>query len=90
MTFKVVVDDPAHPFVEPDTSEQDSTGDTSAVALRDFGMCPLGAFQANEPVQAFDVQGHYLGAMREEKVRSLNAGVYLLRAGKNVRKVRVE
>ena len=90
VTFKVVVDDPAHPFVEPDTSEQDSTGDTSAVALRDFGMCPLGAFQANEPVQVFDVQGHYLGAMREEKVRTLNAGVYLLRAGKNVRKVRVE
>ncbi len=90
VTFKVVVDDPVHPFVEPDTSEQDSTGDTSAVALRDFGMCPLGAFQANEPVQVFDVQGHYLGTMREEKVRSLNAGVYLLRAGKSVRKVRVE
>ena len=90
VTFKVVVDDPAHPFVEPDTSEQDSTGDTSAVALRDFGMCPLGAFQANEPVQVFDVQGHYLGTMREEKVRSLNAGVYLLRAGKSVRKIRVE
>ena len=90
VTFKVVVDDPAHPFVEPDTSEQDSTGDSSAVSLPDFGMCPLGAFQANEPVQVFDVQGHYLGAMREEKVRSLNAGVYLLRAGKNVRKVRVE
>ena len=90
VTFKVVVDDPAHPFVEPDTSEQDSTGDTSAVALRDFGMCPLGALWTNEPVQVFDVQGHYLGAMREEKVRSLNAGVYLLRAGKNVRKVRVE
>ena len=90
VTFKVVVDDPAHPFVEPDTSEQDSTGDSSAVSLRDFGVCPLGAFQANEPVQVFDVQGHYLGTMREEKVRSLNAGVYLLRAGKNVRKVRVE
>ena len=90
VTFKVVVDDPAHPFVEPDTSEQDSTGDTSAVALRDFGMCPLGALWTNEPVQVFDVQGHYLGTMREKKVRSLNAGVYLLRAGKSVRKVRVE
>ena len=90
VTFKVVVDDPAHPFVEPDTSEQDSTGDSSAVSLPDFGMCPLGAFRTNEPVQVFDVQGHYLGAMREEKVRTLNAGVYLLRAGKNVRKVRVE
>ena len=90
VTFKVVVDDPAHPFVEPDTSEQDSTGDSSSVSLRDFGMCPLGAFRTNEPVQVFDVQGHYLGAMREEKVRTLNAGVYLLRAGKNVRKVRVE
>ncbi|MBR4348815.1 MAG: glycosyl hydrolase [Fibrobacter sp.] len=90
VTFKVVVDDPAHPFVEPDTSEQDSTGDSSAVSLPDFGMCPLGAFRTNEPVQVFDVQGHYLGTMREEKVRSLNAGVYLLRAGKSVRKVRVE
>lgn len=90
VTFKVVVDDPAHPFVEPDTSEQDSTGDSSAVSLPDFGMCPLGALWTNEPVQVFDVQGHYLGTMREEKVRSLNAGVYLLRAGKSVRKVRVE
>ena len=90
VTIKVVVDDPAHPFVEPDTSEQDSTGDSSSVSLRDFGMCPLGAFRTNEPVQVFDVRGHYLGAMREEKVRTLNAGVYLLRAGKNVRKVRVE
>lgn len=90
VTIKVVVDDPAHPFVEPDTSVQDSSGDTSSVALRDFGMCQLETFRAGEPVQAFDVQGHYLGTMREERVRALDAGVYLLRAGKSVRKVRVE
>lgn len=90
VTIKVVVDDPAHPFVEPDTSVQDSSGDTSSVALRGFGMCQLEAFRAGEPVQVFDVQGHYLGTMREGKVRALDAGVYLLRAGKSVRKVRVE
>ena len=91
VTFKVVVDDPAHPFVEPDTSVNDtSVTDTSSVALRDFGMCQLEAFRAGEPVQVFDVQGHYLGTMREERVRALDAGVYLLRAGKSVRKVRVE
>lgn len=90
VTIKVVVDDSAHPFVEPDTSVQDSSGDTSSVALRGFGMCQLEAFRAGEPVQVFDVQGHYLGTMREERVRALDAGVYLLRAGKSVRKVRVE
>lgn len=90
VTIKVVVDDPAHPFVEPDTSVQDSSGDTSSVVLHGFGMCQLEAFRAGEPVQVFDVQGHYLGTMREERVRALDAGVYLLRAGKSVRKVRVE
>ena len=91
VTFKVIVDDPAHPFVEPDTSVNDtSVTDTSSVALHGFGMCQLEAFRAGEPVQVFDVQGHYLGTMREERVRALDAGVYLLRAGKSVRKVRVE
>lgn len=94
VTIKVVVDDSAHPFVEPDTSVTDTSGDTSSVALR--GFCPGGVldagrlFGAGATVQVFDVQGHYLGNMREENVRTLNAGVYLLRAGKNVRKVRVE
>ena len=92
VTIKVVVDDPAHPFVEPDTSVNDSTGDTSSVALRGLvggaSMCPM--FGEGATVQVFDVQGHYLGNMREENVRTLNAGVYLLRAEKNVRKVRVE
>jgi hypothetical protein len=45
---------------------------------------------AGATVQVFDVQGHFIGNMREERVRALNAGVYLLRAGKSVRKVRVE
>jgi len=108
VTIKVVVDDPEHPFVEPDTSVNDtsvtdSAGDsTTAIGLRGFGefypggaldaggasVCPL--FNAGEPVQVFDMLGHSLGIMREEKVRTLGAGVYLLRAGKNVRKVRVE
>ena len=92
VTIKVVVDDPAHPFVEPDTSVNDSTGDTSSVALRGLAggvsVCPM--LGAGATVQVFDVQGHYLGNMREENVRTLNAGVYLLRAEKNVRKVRVE
>ena len=93
VTFKVVVDDPAHPFVEPDTSVTDSSGDTSTVALRGLvpEICSMQqGFSVGEPLQVFDVQGHYLGAMREEKVRTLNAGVYLLRAGKFVRQIRVE
>lgn len=84
VTIKVVVDDPDHPFVEPDT-----TKDTSITALYGFGG-RVSEICTGSPVQVFDVQGHYLGTMREESVRSLNAGVYLLRAGKNVRKIRVE
>ncbi|WP_141398349.1 hypothetical protein [Fibrobacter sp. UWT3] len=99
VTFKVVVDDPAHPFVEPDTSVNDTSvtdtsshDSTTAIGLRGLAggapACPL--LGAGATVQVFDVQGHFIGSMREERVRALNAGVYLLRAGKSVRKVRVE
>ena len=87
VTFKVVVDDPAHPFVEPDTAK-----DTAITFLRGLvpEICSMQGPRVDDAVQVFDVQGHYLGAMREEKVRTLNAGVYLLRAGKSVRQIRVE
>ena len=99
VTFKVVVDDPAHPFVEPDTSVNDTSvtdtsshDSTTAIGLRGLvgGAHACQLLGAGATVQVFDVQGHFIGNMREERVRALNAGVYLLRAGKSVRKVRVE
>lgn len=63
VTFKVIVDDPDHPFVEPDTSKQDSTGDSSSVALPDFGTCRYEAFRSGEPLQVFDMQGRFLGTL---------------------------
>ena len=99
VTFKVIVDDPDHPFVEPDTSVNDTSvtdtsshDSTTAIGLRGLAggvpACPL--LGADATVQVFDVQGHFIGNMLEERVRALNAGVYLLRAGKSVRKIRVE
>ena len=90
VTIKVVVDDPAHPFVEPDTSVTDSTGDTSSVALPAFGMCRLEAFRAGEPVQVFDVQGHYLKGVPEFRPQDFRPGVYIVKQGVRVRQVRVQ
>ena len=90
VTIKVVVDDPAHPFVEPDTSVTDSTGDTSSVALPAFGMCRLEAFRAGEPVQVFDVQGHFLKGVPEFRPQDFRPGVYIVKQGVRVRQVRVQ
>ena len=90
VTIKVVVDDPAHPFVEPDTSVTDSTGDTSSVALPAFGMCRLEAFRAGEPVQVFDVQGHFLKGVQEFRPQDFRPGVYIVKQGVRVRQVRVQ
>ena len=80
VTFKVVVDDPAHPFVEPDTTQEDST---TAIGLRGiFGTLP--SLNTNESVQVFDMQGRFLGHSLKQA-----PGTYLVRQGKNLRQVRI-
>jgi len=77
VTIKVVVDDPDHPFVEPDT-----TKDTSITALPEF--CRKLELRTNESVKVFDMQGRYLGTTLKKV-----PGVYLLQEGSRIRKVRV-
>ena len=57
VSIKVVVDDPDHPYVEPDTTEKDST---TELVLRGVGG-KLPELRADEPMQVFDMQGRYLG-----------------------------
>jgi hypothetical protein len=86
VTFKVVVDDPAHPFVEPDTTKQDSTDEdsTTAIGLRGIvGM--LQPLNAGESIQVFDMQGRFLGHSLKQA-----PGTYLVRQGKNLRQVRIK
>ncbi len=90
VTIKVVVDDPDHPFVEPDTSVTDSTGDTSTVALHAFDMCRLESLRAGAPVQVFDVQGHYLKGVQEFRPQDFRPGIYIVKQGARVRRVRVQ
>ena len=90
VTFKVVVDDPDHPFVEPDTNVTDSTGDTSTVALHEFGMCQMESFRSGEPLQVFDVQGHLLKNVQEFRPQDFRPGIYVVKQGFRVRQIRVE
>ena len=90
VTIKVVVDDPDHPFVEPDTSVTDSAGDTSTVALHAFEMYRLESFRAGAPVQVFDVQGHYLKGVQEFRPQDFRPGIYIVKQGARVRRVRVQ
>ena len=93
VTFKVVVDDPAHPFVEPDTSVTDSSGDTSTVALRSLvpEICSMQqGFSVGEPLQVFDVQGHFLKNVQDFRPQDFRPGVYIVKQGFRVRQIRVE
>ena len=93
VTFKVVVDDPAHPFEEPDTSVTDSTGDTSTVALRGLvpEICSMQqGFSVGEPLQVFDVQGHLLKNVQEFRPQDFRPGIYIVKQGFRVRQIRVE
>jgi len=93
VTFKVVVDDPAHPFVEPDTSVTDSSGDTSTVALRGLvpEICSMQqGFSVGEPLQVFDVQGHFLKNVQEFRPQNFRPGIYIVKQGFRVRQIRVE
>ena len=79
VTIKVVVDDPENPFVEPDTTQEDST-----TAIRNRILAGL-EIRPNESIQVFDMQGRFLG-----KSLKLAPGTYLVRQGKNLRQVRIK
>jgi len=86
VTIKVVVNDPDHPYVEPDTTKQDSTDEdsTTAIGLRGIvGM--LQPLNAGESIQIFDMQGRFLGHSLKQA-----PGTYLVRQGKNLRQVRIK
>jgi hypothetical protein len=100
VTFKVIVDDPDHPFVEPDTSKQDSTGDSSSVALRDFRTCHYETFRPGEPLQVFDMQGRFLGVLQANSWQAENVassirqrfkqtGMFLIRQGAQLHRIQV-
>ena len=85
VTFKVVVDDPEHPFVEPDTTEGDSTTEF----MRSIVTSAAAGIRADMPVQVFDLQGRYLQGMREFDPRHLLPGVYFVKQGSRMRRVHV-
>jgi O-glycosyl hydrolase len=88
VTFKVVVDDPDHPFVEPDTAK-----DTSITALRGLvpEICSMQqSFSVGEPLQVFDVQGHFLKNVQEFRPQDFRPGIYIVKQGFRVRQIRVE
>ena len=82
VSFKVIVDDPDHPYVEPDSTQEDST---AAIGRRGFAAdgthFPL---LEGESMQVFDMQGRFLG-----RSLKLAPGTYLVRQGKNLRQVRI-
>lgn len=79
VTIKVVVDDPENPFVEPDTTQEDST-----TAIRNRNLAGL-EIRPNESIQVFDMQGRFLG-----KSLKLAPGTYLVRQGVHLRHVRIK
>ena len=79
VTIKVVVDDPENPFVEPDTTQEDST---TAIRNRNLAGFEIGP---NEPIQVFDMQGRFLG-----KSLKLVPGTYLVRQGVRLQQVRIK
>jgi len=79
VTIKVVVDDPENPFVEPDTTQEDSTTAIRNRSLAGFEICPT------EPIQVFDMQGRFLG-----KSLKLAPGKYLVRQGIRLQQVRIK
>ncbi|WP_294112704.1 hypothetical protein [uncultured Fibrobacter sp.] len=91
---------PGPPLREPDTSEQDSTGDSSSVALRDFGTCRQEMFRPGEPLQVFDMQGRFLGTLPAGSWQAENiaasvrqhfkqAGTFLIRQGVQMHRIQV-
>jgi hypothetical protein len=86
VTIKVVVDDPDHPYVEPDTTKQDATDEDSTTSIGRRGLAgTLSPLPASESLQVFDMQGRFLGHSLK-----LAPGTYLVRQGKNLRQVRIK
>ena len=86
MTFKIVVDDPDHPFVEPDTTVQD----TPVVALPGLARENAnGIFRTDAPVQVFDMLGSFLKSMPEFRPQLFRPGIYIVKQGNNIHQVRV-
>ena len=79
VTIKVVVDDPENPFVEPDTTKEDST---TAIGNRNLVGLEI---RPKEPIQVFDLQGRFLG-----KSLKLAPGNYLVREGSRLRQIRIK
>jgi O-glycosyl hydrolase len=80
VTIKVVVDDPEHPFVEPDTTDT-----TETIGLRDLAQ--EAGVRLDRPLQVFDMQGRFLGT-RLQAIK--NAGTYLVRQGSRMQRVQVK
>ena len=80
VTIKVVVDDPEHPFVEPDTTDT-----TETIGLRD--LAHEAGVRLDRPLQVFDMQGRFLGT-RLQAIK--NAGTYLVRQGSRMQRVQVK
>ena len=83
VTVKVVVDDPEHPFVEPDTTQDDSTTAIGRRSLAAYGS--LSPLPVGESLQVFDMQGRFLGNSLK-----LAPGTYLVRQGKNLHQLRIK
>ena len=82
VSFKVIVDDPDHPYVEPDSTQEDSTATIGRRGLAADGThSPL---LEGESMQVFDMQGRFL-----RRSLKLAPGTYLVRQGKNLRQVRI-
>ena len=84
VTIKVVVDDPAHPFVEPDTTENDSI--KTSIVVRGFDNAVQ---ELPRNVQVFDLQGRFLKKVQKFDPKSFRAGVYLVKQSGVMYRVRV-
>ena len=82
VSFKIIVDDPDHPYVEPDTTQEDSTTTIGRRGLAADGThAPL---LEGESMQVFDMQGRFLGHSLKRA-----PGNYLVRQGNRLRQVRI-
>ena len=82
VSFKIIVDDPDHPYVEPDTTQEDSTTTIGRRGLAADGThAPL---LEGESMQVFDMQGRFLGHSLKRA-----PGSYLVRQGNRLRQVRI-
>ena len=53
-------------------------------------MCQMESFRSGEPLQVFDVQGHFLKNVQEFRPQDFRPGIYIVKQGFRVRQIRVE